>query len=493
VEQTRRLAPLLVGAAMLLRPAFATAQPADEPIATFAYTAPAEKNYLRAILELESLSTISEVWYVIDVRQGGDPGYRWQMFQRKLSGTALGHDDNAFGTNFHGHGVGGNAYYLSARGNQLSIGESFGFAVAGALLWEYFGEIGEVVSVNDLIVTPFSGITIGEPFTQLSAYFDRQPATFTTRALGTAFGPLKSLNDALDGRVLRRSSTARDEWHRFSLGGSAQLAREELRQPQHSVIERSDFSLDFREQLARLRDYEGATEQSTWFDDGNLSDMSLHVAAGPRGLGDLAFATHVVPFGYFQRRAHFDASGLRGGGLVVGFEMGYRYLIHDYGDGLESTRDHSAFIQPAGARFEYRAALGGASLAARVDVAATYGGIHPIASRAYGDRSKLAPIIQHFDYYFGAGAQLESSLELRYAGLEADGSLVGRHFACVDEHVHLPISDAWQRFEFGLGAGVWPSWTLRLFATDTLRTGRLGAARGSAHESATGVELHANL
>src|SRR4051812_1475699 len=81
---------------------------------TFVYTTPTEKNYLRAVLELEALTTVSVVWYVIDVRQGGDVGYRWQTFERKLSGAAIGHDDNGFGTNFRGHGLGGNAYYLSA-------------------------------------------------------------------------------------------------------------------------------------------------------------------------------------------------------------------------------------------------------------------------------------------------------------------------------------------------------------------------------------------
>ena len=113
-----------------------SAKPSPE---TFEYTTPTEKNYLRAVLELEALTTVSVVWYVIDVRQGGEVGYRWQTFQKKLSGTAIGHDDNGFGTNFRGHGLGGNAYYLSARSNHLGIGESLGFAVAGALLWEYFG------------------------------------------------------------------------------------------------------------------------------------------------------------------------------------------------------------------------------------------------------------------------------------------------------------------------------------------------------------------
>ncbi|HEY3669026.1 MAG TPA: DUF3943 domain-containing protein, partial [Polyangiaceae bacterium] len=205
------------------------AEPQRKTYGTFEYTTPTEKNYLRAILELEGLTTISVVWYVMAVRNGGDVGYRWQMFQKKLSGTAFAHDDNAFGTNFHGHGIGGNAYYLSARSNHLSIAESFGFAVAGATLWEYFGEVGEIVSINDLIVTPFSGIGIGEPFTQFSAFLDRQQnPSMANRVLATVFGPLKTVNDQLDGVELKRASTSRDDWHRFVIGGAPAYTRSQV-------------------------------------------------------------------------------------------------------------------------------------------------------------------------------------------------------------------------------------------------------------------------
>lgn len=486
---------LIVGATVAvlqLWPAVARSEPKDSAPETFEYATPAEKNYLRAIIELEALSTVSEIWYVIDVRHGGDVGYRWQTFQKKLSGTAIGHDDNGFGTNFRGHGVGGNAYYLSARGNHLSIEESFGFAVAGAVLWEYFGEISEVVSVNDVIVTPFSGIGIGEPLTQLSAFFDRQSPTFANRALGTLFGPIKSANDALDGATLSRTSTAHDEWHRFTISASAAFEREQSQEATRTRMYRDEERFGLSERLARLREYDGATDRSEWFSDGNLSDMSLRVAAGPHGPTDFAFASDVVPFGYYERHARQAADGVHGGGMVVGFEMGYRYLVHDYGNGgPASSLDRSAFVQPAGLMFEYRGAFGPASITSKVDVAATYGGVHPIASAAFGDRSTLTPVLRNFDYYFGAGGQIESSLTLQLAGLEADGSMLGRRFVCVDEHVQQSISDTWQRFGFGFGYRLRPMWMLRFFSEDTVRAGRLAAARGVVHESAAGLEARA--
>ncbi len=459
---------------------------------TFEYTTPTEKNYLRAVLELEALTTVSVVWYVIDVRQGHDVDYQWPKFERKLTGQSIGHDDNAFGTNFHGHGVGGNAYYLSARGNHLGIGESFGFAVAGATLWEVFGEIGEVVSVNDLIVTPFTGIGIGEPLTQFSAFFDRQPRTTTYRVLAAVFGPIKSVNDALDGVTLRRSSGPNDEWHRFTFALGPAVTRREVQADARTVQSATDLRVEAAERLARFRNYDGAAEHSEWFDDGNLSGMSVRAAFGSTGVTDFGLETNVVPFGYFSRSARQAPDGVHGSGVVAGYSMGYHYLIHDYGGAPGHTLDRAAFVQPAGAMFEYRASLGPVSVASRIDASAIYGGVHPMATDAYGTRRRsLASVVQHFDYYFGAGAQLESSLSVRWAGLEADGAVLGRHFTCVDEHVSQDIHDSWQRLSFGLGVRVQPSWMLRLFSDDTWRSGGLADARGSAHESAAGLEARA--
>ena len=461
---------------------------------TFEYTTPTEKNYVRAMLELGALTTVGVAWYAIDVRQGADVGYRWQMFQKKLSGSAIAHDDNAFGTNFRGHGLGGNIYYGSARSNHLSIAESFGFAVAGATLWEYFGEIGEVVSVNDLIVTPFTGIGLGEPLTQFSAFFDRQPPTALNRGLGVLFGPLKSVNDALDGAHLSRSSTRRTDWHLFSAAASVAFTRSEFRQPAVSVSKHTDFRLRASERLARLPDYDGVGRHSQWFSDANLSGMSLSVAFGAQGLRDFAFGADFVPFGYYQRDVRGGADDLHGSGWVLGFQMGYRYLVHDFAAVPGSGLDRTAFVQPVGALFETTVELGSFSLISRVAVAGIYGGVHPLAGEAYGpDRGQWQSVLSHFDYYFGAGGQLESSLGIRVFRLDSELSLLGRSFTCVDEHAQLPMSDAWRQLRWTVGYRVRPSWSLRLDSNDLLRTGRLGVARAAAHEVSAGLEARATF
>ena len=459
---------------------------------TFEYQKPTEKNYLRAVLELEALTTVSVVWYVIDVRHGSDVDYHWPVFERKLAGSALGHDDNGFGTNFRGHALGGSAYYLSARGNHLSIAESFGFAVAGATLWEYFGEIGEVVSVNDLIFTPFSGIGLGEPLTQLGTFFDRQSPTLLHRVLGSLFGPIQSINAALDGQKLRRISGPDDEWHRFVFAVAPTFTRRDVRAPDRFREETADVRLEISERLARLRNYDGPSEHAEWFDDGNLSGMALRAAFRAHAVSDFALETNLVPFGIFRRSARRTPRGLYGGGFVLGYSMGYHYLVHDYGGPAGHSLDRAAFVQPLGAMFESRVALGSLMIHSRVDASAIYGGVHPMASDTLGaGRAALAPVLRNFNYYFGAGAQLEAQVGLRWAALEADGSLLGRSFTCVDEHVAQSIHDTWQRVALGVGVRARPALLLRLFADDTVRAGALADARGKAHESAAGFEVSA--
>jgi hypothetical protein len=480
--------------ALLTWSACASAQSSDSVPDTFEYTTPTEKNYLRAVFELTALTTVGMAWYAIDVRQGQGLDYRWQQFEKKLSGSAIGHDDNAWGTNFRGHGLGGNVYYGAARSNHLSIAESSGFAVAGAVLWEYFGEIGEVVSVNDLIVTPFTGIGLGEPLTQFSAFFDRQSPSALNRAFGTVFGPLKTVNDAFDGSTLRRTPNPSNDWHRFSAATAVVFTHSEFRRPAVSSSYHTDYRIEVTERLARLPGYDSAGRHSLWFTDANVSGMSLSVSLGAQGLRDFAFGADFVPFGYYQRDVRRGVGERRGSSWLLGFQMGYRYLAHDFAASPATGLDRTAFVEPVGARFEANFELGSVAIESQLSVAGIYGGVHPLASEAYGpNREALHSVLRHFDYYFGAGGELETSLGIRFHRLDSRLSLLGRSFACVDEHALLPMSDTWRRLRWSVGFRILPRWSLRLGSEDFLRAGRLGFARASAHEVSAALEARATF
>jgi hypothetical protein len=76
-------------------------------------------------------------------------------------------DGNYISTNNIEHPYGGAVYYNVARSNGLSFWGAAPVTVAGSLMWELFGEP-VPPSLNDLIVTSLSGITLGEATRRLS-------------------------------------------------------------------------------------------------------------------------------------------------------------------------------------------------------------------------------------------------------------------------------------------------------------------------------------
>ena len=60
------------------------------------------------------------------------------------------------------HPIHGSMYYLIARANGMSIGESSLYTLGGSWMWEIFCETAKP-SINDMVYTTIGGITIGEP------------------------------------------------------------------------------------------------------------------------------------------------------------------------------------------------------------------------------------------------------------------------------------------------------------------------------------------
>ena len=76
-------------------------------------------------------------------------------------------DGNNISTNNIEHPYGGAVYFNVARSNGLSFWASAPVTLAGSLMWELFGEP-VPPSLNDVIITSLSGITLGEATRRLS-------------------------------------------------------------------------------------------------------------------------------------------------------------------------------------------------------------------------------------------------------------------------------------------------------------------------------------
>ncbi len=113
-------------------------------------------------------------------------------------------DNDNFNTNLFAHPYHGNLYFNSARANGLSYYEAFPCAVAGSLMWEFFGEI------TDLMATSVGGTCIGEITFRISdLFYDDREMGFSRflRELGGAIvSPMKAFKRVLTGEAWKVKS-----------------------------------------------------------------------------------------------------------------------------------------------------------------------------------------------------------------------------------------------------------------------------------------------
>ena len=248
----------------------------------------------------------------------------------------------------------------------------------------------EVVSLNDMIVTPLAGVAIGEAWTQLGAFFDRSGPGLGHSILGSFFGPMKSLNDLFDGVSPQRSQSLDEygfptnEWHDFDLHLGLAANFEQPLSSDTGWYSSRELRVSLGSRLARLPGYDGEASSNRVFDDANVSSIQLDLAVAQSALVDFRLETEVVMVGhYFRDATRVDYDELWGSGTLIGFACGYEYSVHDYDRDRPRPLDHVASVQPIGIVLEERGALGHARLLARLQAGLRFGGVSPYALSDY--------------------------------------------------------------------------------------------------------------
>ncbi len=118
-------------------------------------------------------------------------------------------DNDRFEINFIGHPYSGSLCFSAARSTGYNYYQSFGFAVGGSLLWEYFGE-NTRPSYNDLLNTSISGAFLGEVLYRLSSNIldDRTRGServFRELAAGL-IDPVRGFNRLFQGKSFRTTN-----------------------------------------------------------------------------------------------------------------------------------------------------------------------------------------------------------------------------------------------------------------------------------------------
>ena len=419
--------PLLVALALALDPRSSAAADPELPDAggTFEYSSPAEKHYLRAALEQVGVLGVGLAHYFANRDANSvdwDLDYDWQSFRKKLVGDAYAFDTNLFDTNFLTHPGSGTLYYLAARGNRLSVLESLGYAFASSTVWELFGEFREQVSVNDLVVTPLAGLTIGEASTQLGAFFDRSCPTAANRVLGSALGPSKSLHDAIDGKEPRRESVcdrfglSASGGHRFRFSAASAAVFSDAG-PGAS----GETSLAVSAETRSLRSLGRPGRGWHSFSDGNVASLSGTVGFERRNVSNVEIRARSVPAGlHWRNLSALPGFGLRGSEVLLGVLFGSEYAQHRY-ERPSGKIDRVFVIDAPATTATLVVRRGSQRLEVGLDAGVAFGGIDSFAlaefRRTRSDPS-LPTVTSVRGYSHAAGFSLSPSVRLSLDGAE---------------------------------------------------------------------------
>jgi hypothetical protein len=384
--------------------------------------------------------------------------------QERFDGTAWRLDNNSLGVNFIAHPLFGGAAYSFARANHHRPLGAFGYSFLTSFLWEFVLEFKEKVSVNDVIVTPGTGVPIGEFFHKLGLYLDTaaRPNTLTHVArwsLGTGV----ARDRALDGRP-PPLVTARDElgltraiWHEFELDYAVAFARSP------TVSEYVRHQTAARGKLVTLPGYLRPGNHGRGFYGAEISEFAIGAEGSRHGAG-MTISADTLIAGYHSQRiagAHFAP---RGHAATLGASVAYFYLkskANDFAEYREavaqpdpdlahhkpkSAEQFSAFHLP-GPAFDWH--LLAPSVALRLSIRA-----HPdfvgFGAPAFYDWAaanldeKGKHILHRQGYFYGWGASATMHGSLRIGPVRLAGTaFYGRYWSQdgLDRHIERVTVD----------------------------------------------------
>ncbi len=475
------------------------AEPAGD--STFTYESPQTTKLLRVLAVQLTAMAIGLGYYYMDRDLNAldwEYGYQWSTLKTKFTGDGYAFDSNYFDTNAIAHPVAGTFYYLGARSNRLKPLQSLGVSVASSALWEFAAEFRERVSINDMIVTPLSGVALGESLVQLAAFFDRSCDTTTNRVLGAIFGPLKTFGDHRDhAQPLRATTCDARGWslvgeHRFQVGlGAAAVGDLDASTNGYGVTE-----LRASAEVIHLRRYGTPGHGWVTWADGNVAQLEVDVAAASFGLEDVRFQSRSLLAGVHHRDLRQSASGrVVGSEALFGAGFGFEYQRHRHGG--EGERLHPIYVLEAPASFwRWRYLWGAQRLQATLIASATYAAVGTFALADYLETetgAELSAITRAHGYHHAFGIamspQLTWSTETLELGLDsrADRMFVVRGSSAGESRVDAGETRRRARAWFSLGSRRGPRWNLMTGITQ--RIGTLGDVRSEHVEVRLGTGL----
>ena len=330
----------------------------DEEVFTYTRATSNRNRYLRTAIDTAVVLGLTSLYYWGTQTFSSDFDYdvSFETLRKKFSGEAIRFDDNTFNTNsVPGHSLAGAAYYLMARNNNLSRLESFLWTFATSTIYEFFVELPEVASINDLVTTPLAGATIGEASYEFGRYFrcSKNKNTLPNKVLAAIIDPIALVNSLVWHDVPYNLSDA--ECHYNTIQNEFNIFAG-MSGVYHENIDRFNpgFLLGFYGKLYLIPRYGKASDLTEFITNTVLTEMALEAVVTDTSVDSFRFFAKTVWAAYHRQKIARDPEGDATGysvfvGLASAFEQTqYRTgefddwigAVHVLGPAMELTFFH---------------------------------------------------------------------------------------------------------------------------------------------------------
>jgi hypothetical protein len=381
-----------------------------------------EKHPFRAMLETTLVLAGGFVWYWSNEDFNSadwDLGWDRRSWRRKLTFEALAFDNNEFDTNATSHPKAGISYYVIGRGNNLSMVESLILSVGASTVWEYGVEYREVPSVNDMVITPLCGMSIGEPIYQFSRFFARSADGLVNDTLAGVLSPINAFNELIDGNedktrasAIDAHGLAADNVHRLDLRlGLASVVLDEN-------TARTEIDYRIEGYLNNIPGYLTPGSFRRRILPGEVSQISGRLASSSGRVVGVDFGSRTNYFGYgaqnFEGTSRADLQGWAGGfALGTAFEYWMRQR-------QDQPKDELLTANLVGGTGELMVLRGPFRFRLRDRSYLNFGMIHSLAYEDPATRPAGATksVLQNHGYYYAVGGTHVTEIAVGYRALD---------------------------------------------------------------------------
>jgi len=381
-----------------------------------------EQPYLYTALETAALIGGGTVWYLRHgfTNENWGSAFTWRTWKGKLTGENVYFDGDHFNTNAAGHPLDGWAFYQIARGNGLGPGGAFISAALASTFWEYFVELPEHPSINDMILTPVGGAVIGEATYRLGRYLAVSGSSSVQCAAAFILAPVATFNDGL--RCHRRDGILPSAHLELNVGLNRAVFT--------GGVVRDEFALGFASEVVTQRAYQRAGLGSVVVGPGQWTAFNGDIRLDQNRATGAWFHARSVWTGRYWRNYHsmtgetdlFGTGGpAHGWGWLIGLGSAFDYRLRD----LPTLHDRIASVGLAGPSFEL-SARNGARVRAYFDLQYAFALVGSMAYRtdylSLVD-SRYKGELSNFGYYYAHGLVSSANLfiDLGPIGFLADG------------------------------------------------------------------------